>query len=157
MKKRIYIETSVISYLTARPNPSLVLAAHQLVTREWWDEHVNTDSLYISDLVVNEASVGAVDAVARRTELLQKLPRLKATAQAELLASKLVSSGAVPESAKEDAAHIAIAAVHGMDYLLTWNCKHIANIVRLRQVYAQIEDMQYMPPIICTPEDYTEE
>ncbi len=157
MKKRIYLETSVISYLTARPNPSLVLAAHQLITREWWEEHAETDSLYVSDLVVSEAAVGAADAVARRTELLQKLPRLRATIQAELLAAELVSSGAVPENAKEDAAHIAIAAVHGMDYLLTWNCKHIANIVRLRQVYARIEDMQYVPPIICTPEEYTEE
>ena len=122
-KSAVYLETSVVGYATSRLSRDLVVAAHQQITREWFASRAQRYELFVSQLVVSEASGGDEE----RTTFLQRSPRLGITGAAGELAAKLVESGAVPRKAAEDALHIAVAAVHGVDYLLTWNCKHIAN------------------------------
>ena len=126
MKPTAYIETTVISYLTALPSRDLILAAHQQVTREWWSARAAFD-LYVSQFVLDEASAGDSAAAARRAEALRDLPVLDLTRDATLLAAEFVRAGGIPAKARIDALHIAVASVHGTDYLVTWNCTHIAN------------------------------
>jgi hypothetical protein len=152
MKTRVYIETSVISYLNARPSRDLVVAAHQQISHEWWSTRHEWE-LSISALVISEARAGDADAARRRLELLHGLPTLRLTDDALELAQRLLAGAALPEMAKEDALHIAVAAVHGTDYLLTWNCKHIANASKRPLIESICETAGYRPPIICTPEE----
>jgi predicted nucleic acid-binding protein len=126
-KERIYIETSIISYLTARGSRSLIAAAHQQITREWWDDQRKNYDICASILVRDECAAGDGDAASKRLEMLSEIKLLDITEQAEEIALELIASKIIPTKAADDAAHIAIATVHGMDYLLTWNCKHIAN------------------------------
>ena len=123
---RLYLETSVISYLGARLSRDLRVAAHQEITAEWWQRRRGAFDLFVSQLVVDEASAGDPVAAARRMGFLEGLPVLSANDAAQALALALVDDLAVPREALEDALHIAIAAVHGLDYMLSWNCKHIA-------------------------------
>lgn len=127
MKPVVYIETSVVSYLVARPSRDVVVAAYQEVTREWWRSAPERFHLVVSALVVSEARAGDTDAARARLEALEGLVLLDATVQAEALTELLLGSGAVPPTAAEDAAHVAIAAANGVDYLVTWNFRHIAN------------------------------
>ncbi len=126
MKLKVYIETSVISYLTARPSRDLVTAAHQQLTIDWWEDRSTDFDLYISQLVVREASAGDEDAAKRRLNVVEQIPLLELNEEVLTLAHSLVEDGPLPQKASEDALHIAVATVHGMDFLLTWNCKHIA-------------------------------
>jgi len=128
MRPKVYVETSVISYLVARPNQRDVLvAANQSVTHEWWDRRRGSFELYISAVVLAEASRGDQEYAAARIDVARQLTVVE-TAQAALdVADALVQRAGLPATAYEDALHIAIAAETGMDYLLTWNCKHIAN------------------------------
>ncbi|SDX37246.1 type II toxin-antitoxin system VapC family toxin [Thiocapsa roseopersicina] len=152
MKSRVYIETSVISYLAARPSRDLIVAAHQQISQEWWLVRHEWE-LSISALVISESRAGDANAARRRLELLDGLPTLHLTNDALELAQRLLAGAALPERAKEDALHIAVAAVHGADYLLTWNCKHIANASKRPLIEAICEAAGYQPPIICTPEE----
>ena len=152
MKSRVYVETSVISYLAARPSRDLIVAAHQQISHEWWSVRHEWE-LSISALVISESSAGDADAAKRRLELLDGLPTLHLTNDALELAQRLLASAALPEKAKEDALHIALAAVHGTDYLLTWNCKHIANAGKRPLIETVCETAGYRPPVICTPEE----
>jgi hypothetical protein len=152
MKASVYLETSVISYLAARPSRDLIVAAHQQITVEWWEVRDSWE-LSISALVVSEAGSGDGEAAGRRLALLQRLPLLTLNDAALDLTEQLLAKAALPAKAREDALHIAIAAVHGMDYLLTWNCKHIANAVKRPTIEAVCETSGYRPPIICTPEE----
>ena len=128
MKSRLYLETTIPSYLTSRPSRDLIIASHQQITREWWKKRRDTFHLYISQLVVDEASAGDPVAARERLKVVQDLPLLDITPEVAELASGILASGKVPRKAATDAAHIAIAAaVHGMDFLVTWNCAHIAN------------------------------
>jgi len=154
MKPKVYLETSVISYLAARLSRDLIVAGHQQITQEWWDSRQEWD-LSISALVVSEAGTGDTDAAARRLALLEGLPLLRLNETAITLAERLLAEAALPSKAREDALHIAIAAVHGIDYLLTWNCKHIANAVKRPLIETICETSGYHPPIICTPEELT--
>jgi predicted nucleic acid-binding protein len=153
MKPAVYLETSLISYATARPSRDLVVAAHQQVTREWLAVRARVYDLFISQLVVAEAAGGDEEAARDRAVFLQAIPRLGITDAAGELAARLVASGAVPRKAGEDALHIAVAAVHGMDYLLTWNCKHIANATLRQAIDRVCREVGYEPPVICTPEE----
>ena len=121
MKPTVYIETSVISYLAARPSRDVVVAAYQEVTREWWRSAPDRFHLVASALVVSETRAGDADAARARLEELEGLVFLDATNEAEVLTGLLLDSGAVPPTAAEDAAHIAIATTNGVDYLVTWN------------------------------------
>lgn len=157
MKPSVYIETTIPSYLTAWRSPELVMAANQEATRKWWDESRAKFELFISELVIDEISNGDPDAVKRRMTVVDDLPELELTDQAETLAAKLLLGAALPQKAKADALHIAVATVHGIDYLLTWNCKHIANAIMRPKIESICRAAGYEPPVICTPPELVEE
>lgn len=152
-KPAVYLETSVVGYATSRLSRDLVVAAHQQITREWFASRARGYDLFVSQMVVHEASGGDEEAARERMAFLQGIPRLGVTTGAGELAAKLVESGAVPRNAAEDALHIAVAAVHGVDYLLTWNCRHIANAAMRQAIEAACREAAYEPPVICTPEE----
>jgi hypothetical protein len=135
-RRNVYVETTVLSYLAARPSRDLRVAAHQQITAEWWDSRRRDFDLFVSQLVEEEASAGDVHAASRRIECVAELTLLDLSDLVLALAERLVADGAVPEAAAEDALHIAVAAVHGMHYLMTWNCKHIANAATRSRIEA---------------------
>ena len=143
MPKSVYIETTIPSYLTARPSRDLLRAAHQEITREWWEDHRGRFDLFASPVVVEEAGRGDPDAARRRLDALDGLPLLEMTEEVFELARSLLETGVLPEKAGIDALHIAAATVHGMDILLTWNCKHLANGEIMGAV---------APPVVCMPD-----
>jgi predicted nucleic acid-binding protein len=151
--KSVYIETSIISYLTARPSRDLLAAAHQQVTGEWWAQHRGRFELFVSPLVELEAARGDTDAARRRIEVLVGLNVLEIVDEAYELASALIAGGALPPAAQDDATHISLAAVHNMDYLLTWNCRHIDNAETKPIVRSICATRGYTCPEICTPEE----
>ncbi len=153
MKASVYLETTVVSYLASRPSRDLVIAAHQEITREWWDARRLDFDLFVSEILVEEVSAGDPEAARTRIDLVATLPRLALTADVESLARRLVAEGAIPEKAAVDALHIAVATVHAMDYLVTWNCRHIANAELRAEVVRICSYAGYDPPIICTPEE----
>lgn len=153
MAKRTYVETTVFSYLAARPSRDLVVAAHQQVTREWWDTRRRGFDLFISQVVVREAGAGDEEAKARRLELLQGLPLVAITDEAVQLAAALIGGALLPPKATDDALHLALATVHGMDFLLTWNCRHLANAELAFPIREELARRGYPPLVICTPEE----
>ena len=157
MKPRLYLETTIPSYLASRPARDLIVAGHQQITREWWDKHRDRYRVFVSQLVLDEASAGDPDASRRRLKLLRGFPLLDIAPEVAWLASALLQSGTVPQKAASDAAHIAIAAVHGMDFLLTWNCVHIANAAITRALASICRKHGYECPVICTPEELSGE
>jgi predicted nucleic acid-binding protein len=152
-KQKVYIETSVISYLTAKPSRDIIIAAHQELTRYWWDVEKDKFDLFISELVINEAGAGDANAAELRLNQLNDLPLLDIDDRVVDLTKAILSSGVVPQKASEDALHIAIATVHRIDYLLTWNCKHIANAIINNQLRKIITENGYLMPVICTPNE----
>ena len=156
MKRKVYIETTIVSYLTALPTRDLFRAAHQQITAEWWRGRERFD-LFVSEAVLQEAGAGDPDAAARRLGVLQGIPVLAVTAEVGELAHRLVDGGAVPAKAAVDAVHIAVAAVNGMDFLLTWNCAHIANAATRGRIEQVCRAAAAAPPVICTPEELPEE
>jgi hypothetical protein len=157
MKPKIYLETTIVSYLSARPSRDLVTAAHQQVTQEWWQTRRGDFELFISQIVVQESSGGDADAAARRLDTLGDIPSLETTEEAIAFAEELVGRVPLPEKASLDAVHIALAVVHGMDYLLTWNCAHIANALLRNRIEAVCHSKGYEVPVICTPEELYQE
>ena len=157
VKSRVYIETTVVSYLKSDPSSDFIVAAHQEITRKWWSERAPSFELLISELVYREAAAGDPEAAADRLAAVAQYGILTITAEASALAEVLVTSGPIPREYAEDALHIAIAAVNGMDYLLTWNCKHLANAFIRGRIEALVEDAGYTCPVICTPEELIEE
>ncbi len=153
MNQTIYIETTIISYLTSRASRDLIVAAHQQVTQEWWESRRNSFDLYISELVIREAEAGDKMAAQRRLSALADIPLIALNEEILSLANILADDGPIPKNAKEDALHIALATVHGMDYILTWNCRHIANAEMRMAVSNICLSAGYQPPIICTPEE----
>ena len=161
MKPKVYIETSVVSYLTAPPSNDLRAMANQNATVEWWDLQRAKYDLVISEFVISEfviaeASLGNPEAARRRLAVLDDIAELKATEKVRLLGRELVNLGALPVKAEVDAFHVAVAAVNGIEYLLTWNCKHIANARTRPRIESVCRAMGYEPPIICTPDELTE-
>lgn len=155
-KPRVYVETTILSYLTALPSRDLVRAAHQQVTVEWWASRDHF-SLFVSEAVLAEARRGDPAAAARRLQVADDLEVLAATVEAQSLASALLRSAALPKKAAIDAVHVAMAAVHGMDFLLTWNCTHIANAIMRPRIEAVCEADGFQAPVICTPEELVEQ
>lgn len=156
-KPVVYVETTVISYLTARRNRDLIVAAHQEVTREWWDQRRDSFRLIASQLVLAEASAGDPTPARRRVELLEAIELVEATPEALALARSPVAGGAIPASAPEDALRVALAATNGAAYLLTWNCKHIANAAIRNKIERECERAGLAPPVLCTPLELLEE
>jgi hypothetical protein len=153
MKRSVYLETTIPSYLTAWRSPELVMAARQQITREWWDTRRDDFELFISQLVVDEASAGDPDAAARRLAMIDGLPLLEPSEGTEELVAALIQSLALPPRAAADAAHIALAVGNGMDFLLTWNCTHIANAIYRPTIESTCRAYGYQMPVICTPEE----
>lgn len=150
------METTIVSYLSAWPSRDLIKAAHQQITQEWWATRARFD-LYISPLVHHEASAGDPGAAKARLDALAGIPMLTAGPDASALAEKLVTQGSLPAKAAADALHIAIAVVNGIDYLLTWNCTHIANAATRHRIEAICRQDGYEPVVLCTPEELQEE
>ncbi len=155
MMLKLYLETSVISYLTARPSRDLILAAHQQITRDWWDFKRQSFQIFVSQLVIQEAGAGDFEAAQKRLQVLENIPLLDLTPEVLALAKALLDDGILPTRAKEDALHLAVAAVHKMDFLLTWNCRHIANPDILRRIILWHSDSSiHQFPVICTPAEF---
>ncbi|MFQ6091072.1 MAG: type II toxin-antitoxin system VapC family toxin [bacterium] len=153
MKPTAYIETTIVSYLTSRLSRDLIIAAHQQLTQEWWGDRRQEFDLYVSELVVQEAGAGDPSEAQKRLDALEDIPQLELSENCRSLARELLDRHAVPAEAVEDALHIAVSAVHGMDYLLTWNCAHIANAQMREAIEGVCRASGYEPPIICTPEE----
>ena len=153
MKQRVYIETTIVSYLTAKPSKDLIMLANQKLTREWWRNHRASYDLYTSQFVLDEAGDGDPEEAGKRLGILAGLPQVPVSEEASELAKKLVSKGLLPKQAAADAAHLALATVRDMDILLTWNCRHLANAFILVQVNRFLRMMGYETPVVCTPNE----
>lgn len=153
MKPKVYIETSVISYLASRPSRDLVVAARQTITADWWENHRERFDLFISELVEEEMLRGDPEAAALRFGKVAGIESLSPTEEAETLTRILLDKGTVPAGSEEDAAHIAIASAQGMDYLLTWNFKHINNAERKSAIIRVVESCGFNCPALCSPEE----
>lgn len=149
--KTVYIETSIPSYLTARPNRDVRAAAWQQLTSQWWEQERPKYELFTSELVLAEAGAGDPGAAQQRLDSLQGIRELAISDEAKLLAARLVADGGIPLHAEADALHVATASVHGMDYLLTWNCRHIDNAATKPVVRSICAVAGYTCPEICTP------
>jgi hypothetical protein len=156
MPQRVYIETSFVSYLTSRPSRDLVIAAHQQITHEWWDARRAGYELCVSQLVLDEAGAGDAQSAQERLLVLRPMLVLETTAEALELAKELLHAGALPAKAADDALHIAIAATKTVPYLLTWNCRHLANAAMRPVIETTCNAKGYKAPIICTPEELLE-
>lgn len=157
MKSSVYIETTIPSYLTARASNDLRAAANQNTTVEWWENRKSQYDVFISEFVMPESGQGDTGAAARRVAVIQDIPRLETNESVRALAEALIKEGPIPLDSRIDAYHIAIAAVNGIDYLLTWNCTHIANAAMRPKVEAVCRSHSYEPPIICTPLELMED
>jgi hypothetical protein len=152
----VYLETTVIGTIASRNHPDPIMLARQLSTRQWWADAFSRFDLKISDLVIAECSAGDPTAASERLQVVAGLDILRPKDQAETLADALIVGKAVPESEPRDAAHIALAAIHGMDYLVTWNFKHILNPHTQRKINSICRDAGFIPATICTPEQLLE-
>jgi hypothetical protein len=157
MKRKVYVETSVLSYLTSRLSRDLIVAGHQQVTQEWWANQGGQFDLFVSQTVIEEAAAGDREAARQRLEILQNLPLLELSQEALALARDLIHEGPLPAKAEVDALHIAIAVTNRVDYLLTWNCKHLANAALRGRIERVCRARGYEPVVICTPEELQEE
>lgn len=154
MGPSVYVETSVISYLVGRMNQrDLVSAAHQQITREWWETRRQNFELFTSAVVVEEVARGGASIASARLEVVSSLRFADVTAAARDLAARLLRDSGLPHKANADALHIGVAAVNGLDYLLTWNCTHLANAVMIPRVNQVCRAAGFEPPYICTPEE----
>lgn len=152
-KPTVYLETTIPSLLTAWPNRDVIVAGQQEATRVWWAERRNRCQLFISVVVMAEVKRGDPTAVADRLRALAECQILPFPTEAEELTRALRASGLIPPNAEADAAHIATAAVHGMDFLLTWNCRHIANATIVEKLRDVCEREGFSAPVICTPHE----
>jgi hypothetical protein len=157
MPPTVYIETSIVSYLTARPSKDLIRAAHQHATHDWWENHRPVFDLLASQLVVQEASQGDPGAAKLRLDVLKEIELLPAPEEAIDLAQQVTRTAILTPADFEDALHISIATVYGVDYLLTWNFKHMANVSIQKKIAALTRSLGFEMPVICTPLELTGE
>jgi hypothetical protein len=151
--KSVYIESSIPSFLTARPSRDVRVAAWQELTVQWWEQARRHYDLYTSEIVVAEATEGDVAAAERRVATLRGIPELLVDGAVESLAARLVAEGGFPPTAEVDALHVAVAAVHGIDFFLTWNCRHINNADTKPLIRSICKLAGYVCPEICTPQE----
>jgi hypothetical protein len=149
----VYIETSIISYLRQKPSAHVVTAARQLLTHRWWNDERHDYELVTSQYVIDEASGGDPTLAAERLATLDDIPLLPAAVEVPQIANEILSAGVLPAKAQVDALHIAAVAHYRIQYLLTWNCKHIANAKILPHIHRVLTDLGIPIPIICTPEE----
>ena len=146
----------MVSYLTSRPSRDVVFAGHQQVTHEWWDTRRTNYELCVSQLVLDEAAAGDPQAAQERLLVRRPMLVLETTAEALELAKELLRAGALPAKAADDALHIAVTATKAVPFLLTWNCRHLANAVMRPVIEAVCKTKGFKAPIICTPEELLE-
>lgn len=146
----VYLETSVISYLAADISDRLVVAAHQQSTHNWWDNHRRKYELFVSEQVIDEIAAGNPKQAEKRLKLVSGIPLLKSNSKTNELLRSLLSTGVFPGKAAVDAIHVAVAVAHGIDFLLTWNCKHLANAAIWAKIDEVCESLGYSPIVICT-------
>ncbi len=151
MKPTVYIETTIPSLLTAWPSGDLQIASQQVATREWWETRRQAFELFASADVLDEARRGDAEAASRRLAVLDECRILAATLEAQALTKRILATGLIPSRAATDAAHIGLAAAHGMDFLLTWNCRHIHNAFTVRRLAGVCAAMGFSLPVLCTP------
>jgi len=156
MKPRVYVETTIISYLAARPSRDLIVAGHQQITHEWWQISRHNFAVVSSQLVAREAGAGDPEAADARLAFLAGLTLLEITEEALTLAQRLLQAKAIPQDFPEDALHVAVAVVNGTEYLLTWNYKHLANAGMRSKIETTCRELGYEAVIICTPEELME-
>ena len=153
MNPSLYLETTIMGHLTSRPSALLQTAAIQQTTREWWDNHRPQYELFVSRFVVDECAAGDSEAAQGRLERIDGIPLLDVTSDVTDLADSLLVHVPLPQKAQIDALHVAVTAVNGVQYLLTWNCKHIANATMREAIEQVCRSSGHAPPIICTPEE----
>ena len=151
MKPAVYIETSLVSYLVNRPSRNLIVAAQQQITNEWWDNRRGEFDLYVSQLVIRESSKGDEEEIKKRLDAIKDVLLLELRVEARELANIFMKDKVLPEKAADDALHISVATIYGIDYLLTWNCKHMANAEIQKRLSKICGEQGYALPIICTP------
>ena len=152
----VYIETSIVGYMTARSSDAVIFLARQQLTLQWWTDQKDKYDLVTSQLAIDEAGAGDPTAAEERLALLDDLPLLDIRhPDVQTLADKLIANHLLPEKAEADARHVAVSTVFGVDYLLTWNCKHIANAETLPRIYKMLRDCGFEPPLIVTPEEFS--
>lgn len=149
----VYLETTFISYLVARPSRDVIVAGHQQTTQDWWANRRHLFECSVSQVVLDEASIGDPAEVQKRLGIADDLAMLAITDEANALTKAVMAAGILPQRALRDAAHVSVAAVHAVDYLLTWNCKHLANAQIARRIALVCEKRGRKMPIICTPEE----
>ncbi len=148
----VYIETTIVSYLVSRPSRDLIVAGHQQLTRDWWERRRPKFACFISNVVLDEARDGDAEQAALRLKALEGIPKLAATPEGERLAAAFLE-GALPLKAAQDAAHLAIATVGRVKYMLTWNCNHLANAQILDRLEPIAAAVGFKLPRVCTPEE----
>jgi predicted nucleic acid-binding protein len=156
MKPKVYVETTIISYLAARPSRDLIVVGHQQITHEWWQTSRHNFALVSSQLVMREAAAGDSEAAEARLTFLAGLALLEISEEAFTLAQRLLEAKAIPQDFPEDALHVAVAVVNGIEYLLTWNYKHLANAGMRSKIEATCRELGYEAVVICTPEELME-
>jgi hypothetical protein len=149
----VYIETSIVSYLRQRPSGQIVAAARQLITQRWWDHERNKYQLVTSQYVLDEAALGDSALAADRLLALAGIPLLELPAAVPQIAHEILERDILPADGQVDALHIAAASFHEVEYLLTWNCKHIANAQVIRKIRGLLLELGYPVPVICTPDE----
>ena len=155
-KPTVYIETSIISYLTARPSRDIIVAAHQEITRDWWNEVLPNCNAVISRIVLEEISRGDAQAAQRRLDRVLDFPMLEVTTEVRSLARTYFEALQLPEKVRMDSFHLALASSQGIDFLVSWNCTHIVNANVKRKIEAINAECGISTPIICTPEELME-
>ncbi len=156
MKPSVYLETTIISYLAAWPSRDLVLAGHQQLTRDWWETRRGEYDLCISEAVVQELQDGDPDAATRRLALVDGIRLIFVTPENLALAVEMARRSGLPAKAGIDALHVTLAAAHKIDFLMTWNCKHIAGAGFRPRIESACRAIGLHPPVIATPMDMME-
>jgi hypothetical protein len=156
MKKRVYIETTVVSYFTAKPSRDILVAGHQETTRDLWPALLGKYETYISAIVYEEAGKGDPEQARMRLTAIAPFPMLEIEDEARLLAEKIIAGGGIPATYPEDALHIAVAVANGIEVVITWNFAHLNNPFTRRAIRRIVEDEGYVCPEICSPEELLE-
>ena len=151
-RPRLYLETTIPSYLTARVSRNLSVARHQKITHDWWNSWRTNFAIHVSEDVYKEVRAGNPEAANLRLELIRPFPILRPNERSEKLAARLVAACRLPDRVAADAAHVAVAAVHSMQFLLTWNCAHLANPQLAPKMAIACESEGFSCPTLCTPE-----
>ena len=153
MKPKLYLETTIPSYLTSWSSRDLIIAGHQQITKEWWKNRRDAFNIYVSQFVIDEAKAGDPAAARERMKVIKGFPLLDITPEVGMIAADILDLKVIPRRAVTDAAHIAVATVHRIDFLMTWNCVHLANAVIIKEVAKVCRRNGFECPAICTPEE----